>query len=41
VEGAWGPAIPWPEVSIHAALTPSGKVLTWQGDFGAGLRGGR
>ncbi|WP_258046262.1 galactose oxidase-like domain-containing protein [Leifsonia shinshuensis] len=33
VVGSWGPVVPWPEVSIHAALTDTGKVLTWQGDF--------
>ena len=36
VVGSWGPVVPWPEVSIHAALTPTGKVLTWQGDFSQG-----
>lgn len=34
--GQWGPLINWPQVSIHAALTPSGKVLTFQGDFAQG-----
>ena len=34
--GEWGSVIPWPEVSIHAALTPSGKILTFQGDFSTG-----
>jgi chitodextrinase len=34
--GQWGSVIAWPEVSIHAALTPSGKVLTFQGDFASG-----
>ncbi len=33
VVGSWGPVVPWPEVSIHAALTYTGKVLTWMGDF--------
>lgn len=36
VVGSWGPVVAWPEVSIHAALTPTGKVLTWQGDFSRG-----
>jgi fibronectin type 3 domain-containing protein len=36
VVGSWGPVQPWPEVSIHAALTDTGKVLTWQGDFTQG-----
>lgn len=36
VVGSWGPVVGWPEVSIHAALTPAGKVLTWQGDFSQG-----
>ncbi|WP_208711209.1 galactose oxidase-like domain-containing protein [Sinomonas sp. R1AF57] len=34
--GQWGPVVPWPEVSIHAALTSTGKVLTWAGDFTQG-----
>ncbi|MDB5075301.1 MAG: hypothetical protein JWO42_1480, partial [Chloroflexi bacterium] len=34
--GQWGPVVTWPEVSIHAALTPSGKILTFQGDFTQG-----
>ncbi len=33
VVGSWGPVVAWPEVSIHAALTNTGKILTWQGDF--------
>ncbi|HEV8528080.1 MAG TPA: galactose oxidase-like domain-containing protein [Actinomycetes bacterium] len=36
VVGAWGPVVAWPEVSIHAALTYTGKVLTFQGDFSQG-----
>jgi hypothetical protein len=36
VVGSWGPVVPWPEVSIHAALTSTGKVLTWMGDFSQG-----
>ena len=36
VVGSWGPVVPWPEVSIHAALTDTGKILTWQGDFSQG-----
>jgi fibronectin type 3 domain-containing protein len=28
--------IQWPAVAIHAALTPSGKILTFQGDFAQG-----
>ncbi|WP_347107526.1 galactose oxidase-like domain-containing protein [Paenarthrobacter sp. S56] len=36
VIGSWGPVVAWPEVSIHAALTPGGKILTWQGDFSQG-----
>lgn len=31
--GSWGGVQAWPEVSIHAALTNTGKILTWQGDF--------
>jgi fibronectin type 3 domain-containing protein len=34
--GSWGPVQAWPEVSIHAALTYTGKVLTFQGDFSSG-----
>ncbi|WP_270888966.1 galactose oxidase-like domain-containing protein [Pedococcus sp. 5OH_020] len=34
--GSWGPVQAWPEVSIHAALTYTGKVLTFQGDFTTG-----
>jgi hypothetical protein len=36
VVGQWSPIITWPEVSIHAALTPTGKILTFQGDFTQG-----
>ena len=36
VIGSWGPVVTWPEVSIHAALTYTGKVLTFQGDFSQG-----
>jgi hypothetical protein len=36
VVGQWGSIVTWPEVSIHAALTPTGKVLTLQGDFTQG-----
>lgn len=36
VVGSWGPVVAWPEVSIHAALTDTGKILTWQGDFSQG-----
>ncbi|HWZ65731.1 MAG TPA: galactose oxidase-like domain-containing protein [Patescibacteria group bacterium] len=34
--GQWGPVVTYPEVSIHAALTPTGKILTMQGDFSQG-----
>lgn len=36
VVGSWGPVVAWPEVSIHAALTYTGKILTFQGDFSSG-----
>jgi hypothetical protein len=36
VLGQWGAVQPWPEVSVHAALTYTGKVLTFQGDFSSG-----
>lgn len=36
VVGSWGPVQAGPEVSIHAALTNTGKVLTWEGDFTQG-----
>ncbi len=29
VDGAWSPVMDWPLISIHAALTPDGKVLTY------------
>jgi galactose oxidase-like protein len=28
-KGAWTNVIPWPVVSIHSALLPNGKVITW------------
>jgi fibronectin type 3 domain-containing protein len=31
--GQWSSVISYPEVSIHSALLPNGKVLTFQGDF--------
>lgn len=34
--GQVGSIIQWPIVAIHAALTPTGKVLTFQGDFTQG-----
>jgi chitodextrinase len=34
--GQWGPLIPLPAVSIHSALTPTGKVLLFQGTFTQG-----
>ncbi len=34
--GQWGPVIPESLISVHAALTTTGKILTWQGDFSAG-----
>ena len=34
--GTWGPLLAWPEVSIHQALTYTGKILTFQGDFTQG-----
>ena len=34
--GQWAPAFSWPLVSVHAALTPTGKILTFQGDFATG-----
>ncbi|MEO6513404.1 MAG: galactose oxidase-like domain-containing protein [Candidatus Saccharimonadales bacterium] len=36
VVGQWAAPVAWPEISIHAALTPTGKVLTFQGDFSQG-----
>ena len=33
VVGSWGPLQPWPQVSIHAVLTHTGKILTFEGDF--------
>jgi chitodextrinase len=36
VVGQWAAPFAYPEVSIHAALTNTGKVLTFQGDFAQG-----
>ena len=36
VLGQWSPIISWPHVAVHAALTPTGKILTFQGDFAQG-----
>ena len=36
VVGQWSSPITWPEVSVHAALTATGKILTFQGDFSQG-----
>lgn len=27
--GAWGPVVDWPEIAIHASLTPDGRVITY------------
>jgi YVTN family beta-propeller protein len=47
LDGAWSPVRPWPLISLHAALTPDGRVLTYRGsgdldvwDPAAGLDGG-
>ena len=34
--GQVGSILPWPIVSIHSALTPTGKIVTFQGDFSQG-----
>jgi chitodextrinase len=34
--GQWGPVLPLPAVAIHAALTPQGKILIFQGTFTQG-----
>jgi chitodextrinase len=34
--GQWGPVLPLPAVAIHAALTPQGKILIFQGTFSRG-----
>ena len=31
VDGAWTPVRPWPLITLHAALTPDGRVLTYRG----------
>lgn len=31
-QGAWSPAQAWPEIPIHAALTPDGRVMTFGTD---------
>lgn len=27
--GQWAPPFPWPEIGVHLALLPTGKVITW------------
>ncbi|MDA0160515.1 DUF1929 domain-containing protein [Solirubrobacter ginsenosidimutans] len=34
--GQWGPVIPLPAVAIHSALTPTAKILLFQGTFTQG-----
>jgi chitodextrinase len=34
--GQWGAVMPLPAVAIHAALTPQGKILIFQGTFSRG-----
>ena len=34
--GQWSPVLSYPQVAVHEALTPTGKVLTFQGDFSTG-----
>jgi fibronectin type 3 domain-containing protein/N-acetylneuraminic acid mutarotase len=36
VVGQWGPLIPLPAVAIHNALTPTGKILMFEGSFTQG-----
>ena len=36
VLGQWSPIISWPLVAVHAALTSTGKILSFQGDFAQG-----
>jgi chitodextrinase len=36
VIGQWGSIIPLPAIAIHSALTPTGKILLFQGDFSQG-----
>ena len=39
--GMWGPLQIWPMVAIHAALLPSGNVLTYGTPQGTGVQDGR
>ena len=39
LDGAWSPVADWPLISIHAALTPDGRVLTY-GTDGTGKQTG-
>ena len=32
--GSWSPAMTWPQVPIHASLTPDGRVMTFGTDAG-------
>jgi chitodextrinase len=34
--GQWGPLVPLPAVAIHSALTPTGRILLFQGTFTQG-----
>lgn len=40
--GSWSPPLPWPQIPIHAALTPDGRVMTFgtDGDGGQGAEFG-
>lgn len=41
VRGMWSPQISWPIVSIHAAVLPDGRVLTFGSPTGRGVQDGR
>ena len=40
-KGMWSPTAPWPLIGLHAALTPSGTVLTFGAAPGQGVQDGR
>lgn len=39
LDGVWSPVVSWPLISVHAALTPDGRVLTY-GTDGVGKQTG-
>ena len=39
INGMWSPVYPWPLISVHSALLPDGRVMTYGSDL-AGLQTG-